>query len=138
MEGNGLDERKFIGEAVSRIYKEFSQIIKKKEEPSTQLGKTFHRKGNTNGPDMCEKMLIFAGNQGDEKLSTRLANNKSDNIKCWEGYRVTGTPVYIYDGYKTGKTTPTIIFCKEIFVCVYQEICIRKFTFSFVTAKTWK
>lgn len=90
-----------MAEAVSRIYEEFSQIIKKKEEPSTQLGKRFHSKGNTNGRHMCEKMFIFTGNQGYEKLSTRLAKNKSDNIKCWEGYRATGTPVYSYDGCKT-------------------------------------
>lgn len=80
--GNGLAEREFIEEAVSRICKEFLQIIKKKKQPSNQLGKRCHRRGNTHGPYICEKMLIFTGNQENEKSPTRLAKTpKSDNIK---------------------------------------------------------
>lgn len=117
------------------MHKQFSQIIKKKKEPSSQPGKRFHKKGNTKGPYMCEKMLIFTGNQGYEKLPTRLAKiHKPDNTKFVEGNRA-GAPVYICDGRKTGTTTPIIMSCKEILACVYQEICTRKFTFSFVTAK---
>lgn len=92
----GPVEREFIGEAAPKIYKEFPQIINKKKQPNSQLGKRIHRKGNTNGPYMCEKMFLFIGNQGHEKLPTILAKiHKSDNLKCWEGHRATGTPMYL-------------------------------------------
>lgn len=62
----------FLGGTVSRMYKEFPQIIKK---TSSQLGKRFHTEGNTNGPYICEKMFIFIGNQGYEKSPTSLTKN---------------------------------------------------------------
>lgn len=66
-EASGLAKRELLDEAVSRIHKEFPQIIKKNKQTSSQLGKRFHRKGNINGPYMCENMPIFFDNQGNEK-----------------------------------------------------------------------
>lgn len=71
---------------------------------------------------MCEEMHIFIDNQGYEKLSNRSAKNKSNNIKCWGGYRGPRTSVYIYDGCKTGTTTPIIMFCKK-----FLYVCIRRY-----------
>lgn len=66
-EANVLAKRELLDEAVSRIYEEFPQIIKKNKQTSSQLGKRFHRKGNINDLYMCENMPIFFDNKGNEK-----------------------------------------------------------------------
>lgn len=66
-EANVLAKRELLDKAISRIYEESPQIIKKNKQTSSQFGKRFHRKGNINGPYMCENMPIFFDNKGNEK-----------------------------------------------------------------------
>lgn len=134
----GPVEREFKGEAAPKIYKEFPQIINKKKQPNSQLGKRIHRKGNTNGPYMCEKMFLFIGNQGHEKLPTNWQKFISLTISSVGKDTEQLELLSIYDRCKIGATTPIIILFRKTLAHVYQGMCTRKFTFLFVTAKNWK
>lgn len=137
--GNGLAEREFIEEAVSRICKEFLQIIKKKKQPSNQLGKRCHRRGNTHGPYIyvkrCSSSLVIRKMKNHPPDWQKLLSLTISSIeKDVEQLKL----LYIHNRCKPGTTTPVIILFKEIFAPVCQGTCTRKFTFLFLTEKNWK
>ena len=69
------------------------------------MGKRFHRKGNTHGLYIREKMLIFTGNQGNEKWTDWQKMPKSDKSRVGT-HRANGIPTYLW--YKTETAAPII------------------------------